>query len=46
MTANVKKMMFVGEVPWHGVGKQLDAPPTAAKLKRRALQRALALVKN
>ena len=22
------KMFFVGETPWHGLGKKLEAPPT------------------
>ena len=29
MAANVETMMFVREVPWHGLGKQLTAPPTS-----------------
>lgn len=29
MSADVETMMYVREVPWHGLGKQLDAPPTS-----------------
>lgn len=29
MTANVENMMYYGEVPWHGIGTQLDKPATA-----------------
>jgi phage/plasmid-like protein (TIGR03299 family) len=28
MSADVEKMMFVGEVPWHGLGFRLENPPT------------------
>ena len=29
MAANVETMMYVREVPWHGLGKKLDAPATS-----------------
>lgn len=29
MAANVENMMYVREVPWHGLGKQLEIPPTS-----------------
>jgi len=28
MSHEVEQMFYVNEVPWHGLGKQLDAPPT------------------
>ena len=31
MSANVDKMMYVGEVPWHGEGKKLDKVATSAE---------------
>lgn len=31
MPANVKTMMYVGEQPWHGLGKKLDKPATSAE---------------
>ncbi len=29
MSASVESMMFVREVPWHGLGKQLTTPPSS-----------------
>ena len=29
MAHEIESLMYVREVPWHGLGKQLDAPPTS-----------------
>ena len=31
MSANLDTMMYVGEVPWHGLGVKYDTPPQTAK---------------
>ena len=36
MPANVESMMYVGEVPWHGIGVALERPATAAEAIRAA----------
>lgn len=31
MTANVERMMFVGQTPWHGVGTKIESPVSSAE---------------
>jgi len=31
MPANINSMMYVGAIPWHGLGKRLEAEATAAE---------------
>lgn len=36
MTANVERMMFVGQTPWHGIGTKIESPVSSAEAIRLA----------
>lgn len=36
MAANVESIAYVGDVPWHGIGYQLDKAPTPQKMLKAA----------